>query len=162
MIIDFPEFDNETMGGNQSFKFIPVNDCASLPTALACVVDENPTPKYGKALLDGLAIIDTLTFLETLEQSAAGVYYKTTIKGKVPQINSGYLALFAEMCTCRHIIIIKDNNGFERMCGTLANGMKFTFNMEIKETPAGSAAIEFLFSSQSIQPSPFVEIPVVS
>jgi hypothetical protein len=158
MITDFPEFENESMGGNISFQFIPINNTQSISDAVSCAVAALPTPKGGKSILDGLAILGTLSFIEKMDETAAGHYYKTEIKGFVPYLSAAYLALFNEMKQARHIVMPTDSNGKVRVCGTLTNGMKFTFDQDTKEAASGANGFSFMFSGQFTEPSPFLVV----
>lgn len=154
MITNFPEFDNESMGGNFTFQFIPVKYTQSMPENVGSVVASLPTPITGKAILNGLAIMDTLTFNEKQATQDAGDYFTTEIKGFVPKMDSTTLSLFNEMRRHRHIVMITDNNGKLRVCGTLNNGMEFKFDQDTKDTPAGSNGYSFIFTGKSTEPSP--------
>jgi len=153
---NFPEFDNESMGGCESFRFIPCKHTQSEAIPTDSVVTSLPVPKAGKAILDGLAVMRTLSFVENEDTVNAGDFYKTVIKGFVPKLDSAYLALFNEMRRYRHIVICKDNNGVERVCGTIAHGMIFSFNQDTKDAPAGANGFSFQFSEQFTEPSPML------
>jgi hypothetical protein len=156
MIINFPEFDNESMGGCESFRFIPVNHTQSIANAVNSVINSEPVPNSGKNILTGLAVMDTLSFSETQEESGAGTFYKTIIKGFVPKLSASYISLFSQIKQSRHIVIIKDNNGCQRVCGNIQNGMKFNFDQDTKDAPSGSNGIVFKFYGEFTEPSPFL------
>ncbi len=154
MIIDFPEFDNESMGGCSSFQFIPVKHTQSLANPVDCVIPSMPVPISGKSITNGLSIMDTLSFNEKPVDHDAGSFFKTEISGFVPKLTPGYLALFNEMRRYRHIVMPTDNNGCVHVCGTLTLGLKFSFERDTKETPAGGNGFQFKFYGEFIEPSP--------
>lgn len=159
MITNFAEFDNESMGGCESFRFIPVSHTQSLSDAVNSVINSLPVAIQDKAILTGLAVMDTLSFSENQEESNAGPFFKTVIKGFVPKLSAAYIAMFSEMKQARHIVIVKDNNGFERVCGNLLNGLKFSFDQDTKDAPAGANGITFKFYGEFTEPSPFLQLP---
>lgn len=162
MITSFIEFENESMGGCESFRFIPVNHTQSLADAVNSVTASLPVAKTGKSILTGLAVMDTLSFSEGQEETNAGPFFKTLIKGFVPKLSVAYIALFNELKQGRHIVIIKDNNGLERICGTITHGLKFTFDQDTKDAPSGANGISFKFYGDFTEPSPILLIPVLS
>lgn len=155
MITDFIEFENESMGGCESFRFIPTDQTQSTNDIGNCQAAA-PTPKQNYSLLAGLSIMDTLVFSEVQDTANAGNFWKTNIKGFVPKLTVEYLQLFTEMSNHTHIVIPKDNNGKERVCGNIDNGMFFSFNQESKESPAGSNGYSFEFNGKFSNPSPFL------
>ena len=153
-MISFPEFENESMGGCQSFRYIPVIHTQSIANAINSVITSLPVAKAGKSILNGLSVMDMLSFLETHEESNAGSYHKTIIKGFVPKLTPAYIALFNELKRLRHHLIVADNNGYER----IAYNLKFQFNQDTKDNPAGANGTTFQFYGESIEPSPFLVI----
>jgi hypothetical protein len=155
---NFPEFDFESMGGLEKFQYIPfkdvnslanINDLSELTTAIS--------PLPGKAIFEGVSIMDTLEFDETQESSNAGDFFKTKLVGMVPKLTSEYLTLFFEMSKTRHIVLVKDNNGKIRCLG-YENGIGFKFSQKIEKKPSGINGFSYEFSCQSEKPSPFYMI----
>jgi len=152
---DFPEFQNENMGGCQKFDFAPFPSIYSIPRTSDDVLSDDLTFKPNNTWLEGAAIFNTLEFVEEQNNSDAGDYFKTKISGAVPALTKEYLALFNQMKQVRHVVQITDNNGNIRMAG-LNGGLKFAFSQDTKKNPSGANGFEFQFTGENPEPSPFV------
>ena len=152
---NFPEFETESMGGCESFQFIPCRDTKSIATPdISNEIKTAIEPETNKTILSGLAITDTLEFTEDTETKNAGIVYKTKIAGIVPKLTSEYLSLFLEMTKKRHYIILKDNNANSRLVG-YENGAIFSFKQKTDKSPAGTNGFSFEFNAESSKPTPF-------
>ncbi|MEI7597270.1 MAG: hypothetical protein WCK02_16090 [Bacteroidota bacterium] len=151
---NFPEFQNENMGGCQCFCFAPFSKLAIMPLAKNALTTDLIF-STGSVWFIGLAILNTLDFQEETSNSDSGTFYKTKITGLVPSLNIDILILFNEMKQLRHLIKIADNNGNTRICG-LNGGLKFAFTQDTKKLPAGTSGIEFEFTGENPEPSPFL------
>jgi len=160
---NFPEFEMESMGGNSSFKFSPIENIASIPEAINDVMTSDVVFKSGHTWFNGLALQNSLDFSEEQKNSDAGENYQTNIGGMVPKLTHEYLAQFNEMRRHRFVVQITDNNGNARLCGSLTAGMLFTFNQQSKNTPSGTSGFPYNFTLDHEDPSPFLEsVPVLS
>ncbi len=160
---NFPEFDMESMGGNSSFKFSPIENIASIPDAINDVITSDVVFKPGCAWYDGLALQNSLDFSEEQKKSDAGESFQTNISGMVPKLTHEYLAQFNEMRRHRFVVQITDNNGNARISGSVLAGMQFAFDQKSKNTPSGTSGFSYSFSLDHEDPSPFlVSVPVLS
>lgn len=152
---NFPEFETESMGGCEGFKFIPfvnANTLAKTTTTNELTTEIEPTED--NAIYEGLAVLDTLDFVEDQPDVKAGGMYKTTVIGLVPKLTSEYITLFDEMKQHRHYVLVTDNNGNIRVVG-YENGATFKYKQVTGKNPATSNGFSFEFYSESRKPSPF-------
>lgn len=152
----FPEFDNQdNMGGNQRFLFIPITDIEILYLAVNQIVSTPPELKTDCSFFKGYASYKTLLFEEKQEQSAAGSYFNQKLSGFYPKINPTAIALFSEMQNQYFIVIVLDNNGQLRMVGNLEQPLKMRYSLSTGSNPATRNGVEYEFAGQSQFPAPF-------
>lgn len=152
---NFPEFQNENMGGCQSFEFTPFRNISQIPPVNGnkCYTD---LYFIGDAdYYSGQSILDTLQYQEQLQTSDAGTFFKVKIVGFVPFLSEDYLDLFDQMKQLRHVVKIKDNNGKYRLFG-LNGGLSFSFDTDSKKSPSGANGFEYVFSGENPKPAPFL------
>ena len=152
---DFFEFENENMGGVQSFLFAPTKSILNIPKDINKVITSPIQFIPGSDFFKGLALRDSLSFEENKSDTLAGDIYNTVLSGMVPKLTPIYLNLFSQMVLKRYIILPTDNNGIKKLCGTIRAGMKFSFDQTTSTTPSGLNGFKFSFSLQYFKPSPF-------
>lgn len=152
---NFPEFENENMGGIQyRFIFTPDTNIQTLTIASQTVADMlDYLDSYD--VFTGNTLIDSCLFSEKEIKSEAGSYYETKFSGFIPKLNKEYLILFAEMVKRRFILLITDNNNYKRILGKPSKGLIFSFEQNSQQTPAGLNGFKFEFATINPEPSPF-------
>ena len=151
----FTQFDTESMGGAQTFKFSPIVNVSAIADPVASKV-LLPVTFFGSAgWYNGLAMRDSLDFTETMDNVPAGPKYKTVITGFVPKLTPDTQTLFEEMRRIKHIVSLTDNNGNKMLSGHLRAGMTFTYSKASGRTPSGASGYQFTFSLEYSKPSRF-------
>ena len=153
---NFPEFQNENMGGCQKFDYAPLSIINSVPRTVNEKLTDDIAFKTNCDWLTGNAVINTLEFTEEQSPSDSGDYFKTKIVGVVPSLTNDYVALFNKMKQVRHIVRLTDQNGCIRICG-VDGGMKFSYTQGSKKAPSGASGFEFQFTSETAKPSTFAK-----
>jgi hypothetical protein len=154
-MIDFPEINNEKMGGASSFNFIPQYSVSSIPNLSVNVITTPLVLKTGCAWLKGLSLPKSLTFNEVMKESDAGVLYEYTVTGSYPGQTPDLSALFAEMKPQPFVLDVTDNNNQRRLLGTLSNPVQFKYGYSSKDNPSQRPEYTFSFSYTSQKPAPF-------
>ena len=152
---NFPEFQNENMGGCSSFAYAPFWSVFDIPKIKGCKIASDVEFLYNRDYLTGLSILDTLQCQEQLQSTDAGEFYKTKITGYIPFLTDDYFDLFDKMKQLRHILKITDNNNKTRIFG-LNGGLKFSFDTDTKKSPSGANGFEFTFVVENPNPAPFL------
>jgi hypothetical protein len=155
---NFIAFENENMGGVNSFRFVPINDIASIPDAVNGKITSAVVLKSGKQWYTGLSVINKLKFNEEASHVTAGVLYRTRVSGSIPKLTDDYLALFTEMASQRFLLEITDNNGYKRLCGKYLMGLRFDFNQDSGGRPSDTNGWEYSFTIDHRLPSYFYEV----
>lgn len=155
----FSEFETESMGGCESFQFIPAKKVKSLALPVNSIITSAPVLATGFNMLNGLSLKDTLDFEEPSDKSSGGSdTFKTKITGFVPKLTPAMLDLFTEMSIVKYfVVILKDNNGYLRISGHPNAGLIFSFDQATTKTPAGTNGFKFTFSGNFCFPSPFYD-----
>lgn len=158
----FSEFEMESMGGVVGFNFSPIENIVTIPEVINDCIGTPITFSGTFAFLTGIAIRDSLNFSEKQKIADAGESFSTVITGMIPKLTKEYLYLFNEMKRHRFVVLVIDNNGFLRLCGTKDAGMRFSFDQDSKNTPGQLNGFEFSFSLDHSLPSPFYGAQVTS
>lgn len=155
---NFPTQPSESMGGNRfKFLFAPVTDIASMPYIYKGIASNEPTLHTGKSWYNGIAIMDSLSFDEPSKIESAGVQYDCKITGRVVYSYES-LELFNEMSRKRFVVLITDNDGIEKICGSIKNGLRFRFQQAKGTAPADPKVLEYEFGTINREPSPDIVI----
>ena len=155
---NFPAQPSETMGGNRfKFLFAPVTDIASMPYIYKGIASSEPTLHTGKVWFNGIAIMDSLNFDEPTKIDAPGVQFDCKITGRVVYSYEA-LELFNEMSRKRFVVLVTDNDGIEKICGSIKNGLRFRFQPAKGTAPADPKVLEYEFGTISKVCSPDIVI----
>lgn len=153
---NFPEFDNQdNMGGNRRFLFIPDTDIELFPPVANQLINTPPILKSDCSFYKGYSSHKTLLFDEKQQKSDAGTYFNQILSGFYPKINPLALALFSDMQMRGFILIVLDNNNQLRIIGTPDHSARLRYSLSTGATPATRNGIEYEFYCQSIFPAPF-------
>lgn len=159
----FPAFATaDNLGGNKSFMFCPVGDIVSIPDPISNIVMTAATMATGKTFLNGYAAPKTLLFEENDQKNSAGTYFIQKISGFYPKITSTILALFKEMQNDKFILIVKDNNGYIRLVGSLEQPAQFRYKSSTASNIPSRNGISFGFEAQSIYPALFYNPTIIN
>jgi hypothetical protein len=152
----FPTFENLTnLGGCQYFQFVPVEDVLLVPEHTDLVINSPIVLVGSKTFLNGFASSKTLSFEEKPEKRSSGNCFLTKISGFYPKINPGALSLFEKMVNRKFLILIRDNNYYLRLAGTLEHPLEFRYSLSTGADPAKRNGILFEFYGESLEPAPF-------
>jgi len=154
-MINFPDYNLENMGGNSRFNFIPNYLIDSIPYINGNKIEGIIPIKSGAAWYIGKALVRSLLFEESFQETSAGGIYKYQFNGVYPGQNSNISELFDDMRNQPLVIDITDNNGNRRLIGNLSNPCSFKYTFKSKETPSGRPEYTFSFSWESPKPAPF-------
>lgn len=151
----FSEFDMESMGGVVEFNFSPIENIAIIPDAVNDCICTPITFTGANTFFQGKALRNSLNFSEKQKITNAGESFVTEITGMVPKLTGSYLYLFNEMKRHRFVLLVTDNNGSLRLCGTKEKGMRFSFDQDSKNSPGQLSGFQFSFTIETEKASPF-------
>lgn len=151
----FFEFDMESMGGVVEFNFSPIENIAVIPDAVNDCISTPITFSGANIFFQGKALRDSLNFSEKQKITNAGENFITEVTGMVPKLTVPYLNIFNEMKRHRFVLLVTDNNGLLRLCGTKEKGMRFSFDQDSKNRPGLLSGFQFSFTLESDKSSPF-------
>ena len=154
-IESFPQLTPGTLGGCRGFEYVPASELLHIPRLRNGQVPAPVILKDGSAFRKGYSTFKTLVFEEKIQENDSGKYYLCEIKGFYPKICHEILDLFARMAMDHFVVVVTDNNGLRRVCGTDDNPLNFSFDQGTGSEPASRAGISFSFRGQLPQPSPF-------
>lgn len=152
---DFPEFDNENMGGNESFEYSPKQNISAIADPTDCIISSAVTFVSPYDFYTGKAVMKSLSFSEDEVPGSGGELYKRSIKGYYPTQTAAVLNLFKTMAKHHHVVKITDFNGAVRLVGNLVAPLKFKFKQATGDAPASKNGYSFEFYLTSKYPSPY-------
>jgi hypothetical protein len=156
MITSFPSPESDNIAGCQSFTFIEDDKVQNIPVSPGRKITSDIVLTQGASWLSGYATSRTLSFEEKMQENDAGKYFLTEINGFYPKLCPEAIELFTKMKDSRFIVVVTDNNGYKRVCGTTANPMNFTFDQDSGSRVSARNGFTFRFRCQSLQESPFL------
>jgi hypothetical protein len=154
MINNFPVHKTYTPGGYASFRFLSHNLVTTYPMisegkALVPVATENNV-----AFFDGYATRETLNYEEEPVDNGNGTYYNLTVSGFVPGEAAALIDLMETLAYYRHLVIVKDPLGLQRLVGSPAAPLDFQAKFNSGTARPDSKGFNFKFTGQSLYRSP--------
>lgn len=153
----FPPGDSaRNMGGNQSFYFVPVADVVSIPPVINGNISDDVVFDTDKAWYEGYGTLDTKNLDEKQNDGGArSDFYDVVFSAFVPSNKPLMHDLFERMSAFKFIVLVKDNNGRQRLLGTLTSGMRFRFEYSSQNAAAGRNGYTVQFSRLLADRPPF-------
>lgn len=142
---DVNKFTDDNLGGVMLFKFIPVDDVSSIPTAVNHIIPTGVVLKPGCRWYEFYGTIGTIEFTEKKQDSEAGAFYKKSLKAITPKVRTELDLVFNEMKNRRFILDVTDNNGIRKIVGSIEAGLKFSdeSNTKSEASQRNEYSIEF-------------------
>lgn len=150
-------FEGDNIGGLYQFKFIPYKDIAVLPTAVNGVITDNIILNNGKQWFSASMNLDTVAFDEVAQKENKGLFFEQTLTGKIAKDDPSMATLLAEIYTTHKFIVIAiDNNGSQKVMGTLDSPAKFSFVRGTGDTASSFNGFKISFVSRSKYHAPAI------
>lgn len=149
---NFPSLSADIMGGLETFRFAELQDCSSFSVrnATAWVADLS---SISAAWYNGYSTRDELKFTDEGKFDNNGTSFQKTIEGFFPGDGTAVLQLFNEMAGKYFILYIKDNDGTEKIIGSVEEPLLFTFTFN-SANPRGKKGYAFQFFGVGRNKSP--------
>lgn len=150
-----PPLTGYNLGGIDQFWFIAVDQVQSIPDEESNVIEQD-IQLVGDAKFNvGYATQETLQFTENQNRDAQGNFYEQSLSGFYPKDQENIASLFEGMAAERFIVIFRDNNGYYKLLGSLANPCKFTATFESGDSANGRNGYSFEFTRTDVEKAPF-------
>lgn len=143
----FPRVNGEanTVGYTQFF-FLPKRFVTLMPRAKGKAITTDLI--IAQAFYAGYSVFGNLQYSDDPKRTEAGIRYPVKLSGVVPVDKPEYLALFDEMLHDEFVVIVKNNNGKFKLCGTQEKGLSFIYK-------TGGVGYQFEFSGEFRTSPPF-------
>lgn len=148
----------DNLGGNYSFKFIPVGDVDEIPETFEGAVHHAVELKSNTMWFDGECTEHTMSFKDEQRESDHGSYHEKEFTGIVPKDREEMIDLFNRIKDQKFILDITDNNGTRKLVGTLTEPMYLTAGMDSKADPSGRNEYRISFKGSGIDRSPVYQV----
>lgn len=142
------------MGGMTGFYFIPRPYVTGLPAVSGGIITSSLQIIGDGGFFSGYATGETLAFDEPGSQDDNGNVYKPSITGTIPGNYPAMMALFQEMESFRHLVLMRDPNGHLRLVG-YENPLIFLGGFKSGAKAADYKGYSFTFSGESLQRAPY-------
>jgi len=152
-----PPLTGYNLGGIDQFWFIPVDDVHRIPDEESNVIEQDIQLLGDAKFSVGYATQETLQFTENQNRDAQGNFYEQSLSGFYPKDQENVASLFEGMAAERFIVIFRDNNGYYKLLGSLANPCKFTATFESGDSANGRNGYSFEFTRTDVEKAPFYQ-----
>ena len=156
--------NEDNTGSLAKFWFIPVSDVVSIPAAVDYVIPSSIIVQEGKNWYTANVTQDTPGFedKETTFKGAKG--RSISLVGFVPGHHSALSKLFRAMELIRFLVLAEDQEGNQRLLGSIENPMRFKFSFDTGNKTSSSKGYQITFFQTAKQSpyfytSPFVAYP---
>lgn len=144
----------EYFSGFSSFQFTPSQNLSNIPNVVSAEISSAVSFSGSNDWYDGSFLKGSSSLSEKQKEIDGNDYHELLFSARVPGHDKELLALFQEMKRYRHIILVTDNQGDKRLCGTLQEPLRFSFNVITQEQPGDFKGIEFSFYGNLQNPAP--------
>lgn len=153
MITDFPQNPFFNVAGMAGFRFAPAEYLSVLPPVILGTVTGAIEFYNPYRLFNGYCTPGKLVFSETPEKTTSGTLYKWKLTGFMPGDVAGAEQLLAEMETYKHLLIVQDLTGQERLVGHAAP-LDFAAEFNSGSTAGDARGYTYIFSGESSKRAP--------
>ncbi|MFK5893744.1 MAG: hypothetical protein QM504_11040 [Pseudomonadota bacterium] len=157
---NFPQPPIDSMAGLASFKFVEVEGVSNIPRSVNHIISTAISLVVNYAWFDGYSAIDALEYSEPGKQSEHGSFTAAQLLGFVaysPEI----LQLFVKMDSRRFVLHLIDNDGYERIAGTIEQPLTFSCDFET-QTVRGVKGYKYSFTGLLETRAPIYLLPTGS
>lgn len=153
---NFPKPSGHNNGGLIQFWFVPVAWVLSVPADINSAIFGNIVLAAGRNFLTGYATFGKLSYKEPDDDSAHGTLYNQGLSGKCPCDNPVLTDLFRIMkYDNRYLLIYKDVNDNFKLAGSLAEPLRFSYELKKGSAFGDYNGYEYSFACKSTKPSLF-------
>lgn len=142
---DINKFTDDNLGGIFLFRFIPIEDIATIPEPLDHEINAPVTLTATARWFDFYGTPGTIELSEDDNQNEAGTYYKKKLTAITPKNRTELDKIFTEMRHRQFVLDVTDNNGIRKLVGSTTEPLKFKCKSSTKSEAAqrNEYAIEF-------------------
>jgi hypothetical protein len=151
----FPDPRRENMGGCKKFFYVETSKVISMPRVSGGKVNDLVELQEGAHWHAGYSTYRKLRFSEKMQENDSGKYFLTEITGFYPGNTPEALELFSGLNQLDLMLLVQDNNGNWRLCGSPDSPMGFGYGEDSGLQAADAAGLSFTFSSEHTGESPF-------
>ncbi|NQU54364.1 MAG: hypothetical protein HQ522_17705 [Bacteroidetes bacterium] len=152
---DFPNPPIDSIAGLASFKFIEVEGVYNIPIPINQKITTAISRNTGYSWRLGYGAIDSTDFSESGKQSDDGPFIESQLKGFTPD-SEEMLQLLVKMDGRRFVLHVIDNDGLERIVGTIEQPLSFTCDFII-QTVSGVKGYHYKFNGLLSKRSPIYD-----
>lgn len=144
---NFPK-PTDSVGGIQTFWFVPVNDVAALGDIILNEL-QSITFETDKDWLTGYAVYDSKQFSEDKKENKSGIRFLRSLKMFYPGFDLAAVNQMQEMQLTQFICAYKDFNGLYKLAGTLDNPLNFKYKLITGKTGSNAQGYDMEFFNDS-------------
>jgi hypothetical protein len=154
MINDIKRHDDDNLGGNNSYIFIPEDDVLTIPTVFEGAIHTEIILKPLKKWFFGYGTEGTLRFTDVESENDHGTFYLKKFMCNVPKNRAELVAIFNKMKNRKFILLLTDNNGEKILVGTKEEPLSFKNRFDSKDDVPGRNEHEVEFYGEGVDKSP--------
>lgn len=151
---DINKHCDDNLGGVQPFKFIPVDDIASMVEPINSKVLEPVTLKALARWFNCYATEGTIKYNEEKQQSPHGDYYKAKLTAFIPKDRAEVIEQLKQMNNKLFVIDYTDNNGLRKLVGTIDNPLSFSDTIDTGDNASKRNGYTIEFSGELLKKAP--------
>jgi hypothetical protein len=155
---NFPNPPIDNIAGIADFNFIEVEGVNKIPIPIDHRIIYVVTLVSPYTWLKGYSSIDTLQYSESSKVSDNGPYIEAQLKGFVPD-SPEMLQQLVKMDGRRFVVHLTDNDGLERISGTIDQPLIFSFDFET-QTVSGVKGYRYKFKGLLEKRAPIYDLPI--
>jgi hypothetical protein len=152
---NFPSIPSDVIGGVAHFRFTRLSD-ASAFTVSDSVVELDDLSDISENWFNGYSTQDELKFTDESSQGENGISFNKVLEGFYPGDSKQVLQLFNEMAGNYFILYMVDNDGLEKIIGSVEEPLLFTFS-HTSANPRGKKGYSYQFTGSGREKSPVWE-----
>lgn len=159
MLNDIISLDgDDNIGGLELLEFALANDISSIPDAINMLVTTAIVMKSGKRFYECPFTLESAGFSETASDTPNGALYNKTVKVFVPCDNNANAHIFDQMENGRFIVVTKDNNGRQRIVGTVEQPLQVKIERNTQQAHGDTPGVTLTFYGEGTHQSYFYSI----
>lgn len=152
---DLEKFENDNIGGVNSFKFIEAKHIVSMHQPLGGAIHTAPQLAAGSAWREAYCTLGTMYLKEESQKSEHGTYHNKEFGGIVPKDRPEVLELLDFLKDEKFVIDCIDNNGQRKLVGTPDEPLSLETGHDTKPDVSGRNEYKIVFKGEGVNKSPF-------
>lgn len=155
---DIDRFENDNLGGINSFKIIEAKHIIGWPPVYAGCIHTAPIIAPGAAWRTIYCTEGTMQLKDDQQPSDHGAYHTKEFSGNTPKDRPEVLELLNHLKDEKFVLDCLDNNGQRKLVGTPSEPLTLVSSADTKNSVPGRNEYKLVFKGDGINKSPFYKL----